>query len=310
MEVIMPKISAIVPVYNTEKYLNKCLNSIINQTYKDFEIIIVNDGSTDNSENIILKYKNKYPEKIKYFKIKNNGISNARNFAIQKVSGDYFLFVDSDDYLATTLFSSLAIYIEKNIDLIKYKMKIIKNNISTEVNGPVLDSIKGEDGFNKICFKDILIDTPCLYLFKTSFYKNNKFTFSLNRYHEDFGLIPLIIIKANTFSSISVYGYNYMQTENSITRNSNHEKTITRAYDLLFHYDNMIKYIQQNNFNKKTINNVKQYYTNAILNKIKDLGAEDKEKYIKEIKKRSLIKNIKIKNIKSIIKKFYYGNLI
>ena len=89
-------ISIIVPIYNTEKYLNKCIDSIINQTKKELEILLINDGSTDNSEKIIKTYKDK---RIKYFKNKNQGIGKTRNFGIEKATGKYLMFLDSDDYL-------------------------------------------------------------------------------------------------------------------------------------------------------------------------------------------------------------------
>lgn len=90
-------ISVIVPIYNTEKYLKKCIDSLINQTKKNIEFILVNDGSTDNSEKIINSYDDK---RIKYYKNKNQGIGKTRNFGIGKSSGEYLMFIDSDDYIS------------------------------------------------------------------------------------------------------------------------------------------------------------------------------------------------------------------
>ena len=92
------KVSVIVPVYNVEKYLRKCLDSLVNQTLKDFEIILVNDGSSDNSQNIIDEYKEKYAN-IKAFTKENGGMSSARNKGLEYASGEYIAFVDSDDYV-------------------------------------------------------------------------------------------------------------------------------------------------------------------------------------------------------------------
>ena len=92
----MTDISIIVPIYNAEKYLNKCIDSLINQTKKELEFILVNDGSTDDTEKIIKSYKD---ERIKYFKNKNQGIGKTRNFGIEKSTGKYIMFLDSDDYL-------------------------------------------------------------------------------------------------------------------------------------------------------------------------------------------------------------------
>lgn len=89
-------ISIIVPAYNAEKYIGKCLDSLLSQTYKDIEIIVVNDGSTDATEEIIKQYKDK---RIKYYKNKNQGIGKTRNFGIEKATGNYIMFIDSDDYV-------------------------------------------------------------------------------------------------------------------------------------------------------------------------------------------------------------------
>ena len=102
----MTKVSIIVPVYNTYNYLNKCLESLVNQTLSDIEIIVVNDGSPDDSEGIIKEYANKYSS-IKYYKKKNGGLSSARNFGIKRATGEYIGFVDSDDYVDVTMYEKL-----------------------------------------------------------------------------------------------------------------------------------------------------------------------------------------------------------
>ena len=92
----MNKVSIIVPVYNTSKYLNSCIKSLLHQTLKDIEIILINDGSTDDSESIIKKYKDK---RIKYISKKNEGIGKTRNLGIDTATGEYLSFIDSDDYV-------------------------------------------------------------------------------------------------------------------------------------------------------------------------------------------------------------------
>ena len=109
----MKKISIIVPIYNTEKYLQRCIESLINQTYQNLEIILVNDGSTDNSEKICAKYK-KTDNRIKVFSKVNGGQSSARNLALENITGDYIGFVDSDDWIALDTYEYLMNIIEKN----------------------------------------------------------------------------------------------------------------------------------------------------------------------------------------------------
>lgn len=298
----MCKISVIVPVYNTEKYLEKCIDSLVNQTMKDIEIIVVNDGSNDNSEDIIKKYEQKYSKMVKYLKKENGGLSSARNYGIKYATGKYIAFVDSDDYLDIELFSKLQKYIEKDIDLIKYKtIKTYENQSQEKFEGPIFEEKSGEDSFNELYCKDILLDPAWLYLYKRDFWIENIFKFTENTYHEDFGLIPLIIVQAKNMVSTDIYGYYYVQRKNSIvTDMSKNEK---KANDLLIHYDNMIKKIENLKLEKRTKENLKIYYTNTILLKIKELNTEDSRKYIKEIKQRKMIKNIKIRSLKQLLKK-------
>ena len=102
----MIKISVVVAIYNVEKYLEKCIQSIIFQTYKNIEIILVNDGSTDNSLNICKKYKSE-DSRIIIINQENQGVSVARNNGIDRASGEYILFVDGDDYLRTDIIEKL-----------------------------------------------------------------------------------------------------------------------------------------------------------------------------------------------------------
>ena len=125
----MPKYSIIIPVYNTEAYLKKCLDSIINQTYKDFEIIVVNDGTKDNSQDIIDMYVDKY-EYVKSIVQENQGLSVARNNGIKKARGKYFLVLDSDDYFEIGLLEELNKELEKNgnVDLMRFQVRNISKN--------------------------------------------------------------------------------------------------------------------------------------------------------------------------------------
>ena len=100
----MPKVSVIVPFYNVEGYIEKCLETLVNQTLKDIEIILVNDGSKDRSIDIVKKFLKQYPEKIVYLEKENGGLSDARNFAIPYARGEYIAFLDSDDYVEKDMY--------------------------------------------------------------------------------------------------------------------------------------------------------------------------------------------------------------
>lgn len=301
----MKKISVIIPVYNTEKYLRRCFDSVIAQDYKNLEIVIINDGSEDNSEQIINEYKKKYPELISYYKKENSGVADTRNFGIEKAQGDYIMFLDSDDYIDKALLKTLEEYVNKNIDLIKFKLQRVNEEGKTLeiVSGATFEKTTGEDGFNKLYSTDVLLDSPCVYLIKKEIFVKNSLKFAVGTEHEDFGLVPFIIVLAQTMVSINFYGYYYVQSDNSITRNENYTKTIKKAYDALKHYDNAIVLIEILNINKITKQNLKIYYTNAIILKAKELHNDEQKKYIKEIKDRKMTKNIKIRNMKQLIKK-------
>lgn len=104
----MPKVSVIVPIYNVEKYIGKCLDSLVSQTLRDIEVILVNDGSTDNSEKIIEEYKRKYYNfNMIYLKKENGGLSDARNYGMKRATGDYIAFLDSDDFADPTLYEKM-----------------------------------------------------------------------------------------------------------------------------------------------------------------------------------------------------------
>ena len=106
----MIKVSVIVPVYNMEKYLGTCLSSLVRQSLKDIEIIVINDGSTDNSLNIALEYQNMFPDNITVISQENQGISSARNHGLEYVEGTYVNFLDSDDYVTSNYLVSLKAF--------------------------------------------------------------------------------------------------------------------------------------------------------------------------------------------------------
>ncbi|MBR6033851.1 MAG: glycosyltransferase [Clostridia bacterium] len=299
----MPKLSVIVPVYNTEKYLSKCLDSL--KDLKETEIVIVNDGSTDGSENVINEYI-KDKSNVVYFKKENTGVADTRNFGIEHATGDYTLFVDSDDYIEHDLYDTLCKYMEENIDVIKFKLKRVNEKGETikKVEGAVFDKKTGEEAFAELYPTDVLLDSPCVYLFKREYIKQNQFKFDTSLcYHEDFGLIPLIVANAGSVVSVDYYGYNYVQSTNSITRNEDYIKTLRKMDDALKAYDNMVNSLEKYSISTRAKDNLKIYYTNAIIIKLKELKPEDQDIYISKIKQRKMIQNIKVRNVKQLVKR-------
>lgn len=301
----MPKLSFVVPVYNTEKQLGICLDSILNQTNKDFEVVLINDGSTDNSEQICKEYIKRYPGKIEYISKENTGIADTRNLGIAKSKGEYVCFVDADDYIASDLLEKLMLYLEKTPDLVKYKLtKVNQNQEELEkVDGPTFDTKTGEEAFNLLYYQDVLMDSPCLYAMNRSYLLEKGFKFAKGRYHEDFGLMPLIIVEASSIISTDIYGYFYIQTQNSIMRNTDYKKTIKKVEDSFAHYDLMLEELEKAKLSKQANENVKLFYTNSVLLKIETLKNPERQSAIKEFRRRKMSRNIKIRNFRQLVKK-------
>ena len=301
----MKKISVIVPIYNAEKYIARCLDSILARADEHIELILINDGSKDRSEEIIKTYLGRYKSSIKYIKKENDGVANTRNLGIEKATGDYIIFVDSDDYIDKNLFEELRPYMEQNIDIIKYKA-IIETEEEEKIGqleGPTFEITTGEEAFSKLCFDDEMLDALWVYAYKRELFTKNKLKFTKDADHEDFGLIPLIMLKAKTFISTNIQGYHYVQSSNSVTRNKNYDKTVKKVFDTLIHYDNMEKQIESYQISQQTKENVKIFYTNSILLRVNHLEKKERKKFIKEIKKRKMTKNIKPRNIKQLLKR-------
>lgn len=303
--ILLIKLSIIIPVFNAENTLKRCLDSVLQQKDDELEIVVINDGSKDLSDEIMQEYKLRYPEIISYYKKQNTGVADTRNYGIEKAKGKYIMFLDSDDYIDIQLYNIIKQYIERDIELIKFKLQRVdeNNNIIEKVTGPIFEKTTGEEGFKYLYASDVLLDSPCVYVMKKDIFIRNKLLFNVGTEHEDFGLIPFVIVLARSMISIDFYGYQYVQSNGSITRNNDYNKTKKKAYDALKQYDEALIKIEKYNINKNTADYLKIYYTNAILLKTETLEDKDQKQYINEIKKRRMIKNIKSSNIKQLLRK-------
>ena len=224
------KYSIIVPAYNTEKYIDKCLKSIFSNTYKNFEVIIVNDGSTDKTEDIINKYIKKY-DNIIYIKQKNMGLSLARNNGVKKATGDYLLFIDSDDYVEKNLLENINKDID-DLDVLRYQLNMVFNDKIIPYGEKEFNVTNGIDAFEKIV-RYKFIEMAALYVINRKYYLDNNFMFEKDVYHEDYGLLPLVIATAKKVKSINYLGYNYVQRDGSIMSSNDTEKYLKNCIDSL-----------------------------------------------------------------------------
>lgn len=218
MKIVPSKVSVIVPVYNVENYLAKCLDSLINQTHQNIEILVINDGSKDDSEKIIQEYAQKYPEKIRPFTKENGGLSDARNFGIDHATGDYLGFVDSDDYVAPSMFEEMAYLAEKH----QSKM-VICNIQKVDQNGNIAQRLtqipnmpeKIDLEKNLSVFSDLSY-FACNKLFKKELFREKRFKKGVH--FEDIQLIPQLLLECDTISQTQNFHYQYLERTDSITK--------------------------------------------------------------------------------------------
>lgn len=301
----MPKFSIVIPVYNVERYLKRTLDSVFNQTYQDFEVIVVNDGCTDKSMNIAKKYK------VKIINNQRVGVSEARNIGAKQASGEYLLFLDSDDYWDKELLEKINKSLDNKPDLVRFQVRTVtdKNEI-TDYNEDEFTGLTGVEAFNKIVNFHFIESIWC-YAIKKEFYEKEKFKFKKDMIHEDFGLTPLIIIKAKKVNSISYIGYNYYRRTGSIMNTPDYSWTQRKVHDFYYHYHYLRKEIEKVKGNTAVF---KSYIANSMLKKICELNKKDYQEYKKRIKKDKVEKDLltdtlprKIKKIiVSISPKLYY----
>lgn len=218
MTQVPSKISIIIPVYNVEQYLAKCLDSVICQTYQNIEILVVNDGSKDNSAQIIADYARKYPDKIKSFNKENGGLSDARNYGLDRATGDYIGFVDSDDYINLSMYEEMIGLAEKhdaemvicNIQKVDQQGMIIQK-LTQVPHMP--EKINLEKNFS--IFADISY-FACNKLFRKELFNGKRF--KKNVHFEDIQLIPQLLLMCKTISQTQNFHYQYLERSDSITK--------------------------------------------------------------------------------------------
>lgn len=241
--------SIIVPVYNIEKWLRQCVESVLSQTFRDYELILVDDGSTDESGMICDMFSNNYAS-IRVIHKKNGGVSDARNWGVKNAVGDYLFFLDGDDYISEwTLAELFQVINNKHPDIIlsegiyyesEGKSVLVKDCDKTEIEG-----ITGQEALLKLTKKRDAwsVWAKC---YKTVFWKQNQFLFKVGRrMGEDFELIYKVVLQAQTVYMIPAY-YHY-QTRYDSAMHSIDGKMIVEMLDNLKDWECYLKHHQLNN---------------------------------------------------------------
>lgn len=220
------KVSVIVPVYNVEKYIDKCLDSLVAQTLEDIEIIVVNDGSPDRSQEIIDRYTEQYPQKIFSYQKKNGGLSDARNYGIERANGEYIGFVDSDDWVDKNMFRSMY-DMAKREDLDVVLCDLIQINDGW-AQGTVASGYRGNTEVAEIPKYDFILNSlnpamACNKLFKRTLFYIKKFP---TQWYEDMATTPILLSYANKIGYLPCAFYYYRQVEKSITKVAGDKRTL------------------------------------------------------------------------------------
>lgn len=309
----MSKVSIIVPVYNVEDYIEKCLNSLINQTLRDIQIIIVNDGSTDKSKDIIQKYLD--DDRILYLEKENGGLSDARNYGIPYATGDYIGFIDSDDFIEYDMYEKMYNKaIEENSDMVECDFYWEYTNKKKEDIGVLYDNKKEAlikarvVAWNKIIKKEILNKTKIIFP-KGLRYEDIEFTYKIIPHLEKISFVkePLV---------------HYIQRNTSIANTQNE-----RTGEIFNIFDNVISYYKEKNLYDEYKEELEYSYVRILLcsslkriTKIKDKQIRKKIidktwkmlnntfpnwKKNKYIKKSKSIKNMYIKSVNEFTYKIY-----
>lgn len=229
-------ISIIVPVYNVQKEIDKCVESLINQSYKNIEIILVNDGSTDKSGLICNKYS-KLDSRINVIHKENGGLSDARNVGIKAATGEYLLFVDSDDNIEL---DSCEVFIKslnkRKVDIVVGEARRIEgDNISylkhsNLTNGKEYSSRE----YIKLAIEALEWYAPSwLNLYKREFILKKAIFFKKGILHEDMQILPKLFLEADTIIYMQYCFYNYQIREGSITQSNNKTKNIESMKNIL-----------------------------------------------------------------------------
>lgn len=291
----MPKFSIIIPTHNVENYIKKCLDSVMKQTFEDYEVIVADDGSTDKTKDIIRKYK------VTLIESEFVGVSEARNLALKKAKGDYLIFLDGDDWWDKELLEKINESSKNSPDLIRFQIRTVTDtNEKVDYEEESFENKTGEEAF-KLVTKFHFVDAACCYAIKRKYFEKHKFKFAKGRIHEDFGLMPLLIIKASKVNCISFVGYNYFRRSGSIMTNENYDWTKKKVEDFYYHYLFLNKEIDKTKLNK---NHFKSFVANSMILKICSLKGKDYKEYKRKLKKVKAFDNILTDSIARKIKKY------
>lgn len=242
----MKKVSIILPIYNGEKYLNKCINSVLNQTYENIELICINDGSKDKTLNVLQSYKD---HRIKIIDKNNSGVSDTRNLGISNATGDYIAFIDADDFYNEQFIEKMVFYIEKyNVDAVRCNYEVINNNDKLLEKGNLTSYSNkkyDDDSIKKIILPLLLKGSipcfSCLLLIKREKIKNVFFPTDIHMMEDVIFYIDLLTQLKSLYICDNIL-YTVMYNDKGATNlSANYERNIFDIIDVNKYIKNIIK---------------------------------------------------------------------
>lgn len=285
------KISVIIPVYNCEKYVSKSIESILNQTYSNFEIILIDDGSSDNSHNVCLNYKN-LDNRIFLYKQENQGVSSARNVGISKATGDFIMFLDADDYIEKfTIEKCIKIIEDYDVDIVKFNFikefsKVSKKNNKLQKSDGVLERPYEEIVLN--LFSNDNYCSSCQCLIRADIAKASKFDKRI-LVGEDFMYFIDILTKSKSIYICNENMYHYVVNQKSATNIFNYNRYLNYISGLFVVVEQIVDNVYKRlnitiNPKEKLERNIRDYFCCAYqmestsgIKKLYNIIYEDKE---------------------------------
>lgn len=233
----MPKLSIVIPIYNVEAYLERCIDSVLYPSLEDYEIILINDGSTDNSPAIAQSFAEKYPELVTLISTPNGGLGHARNVGIDAANGEYILFVDSDDHLVDNAVPEMMEQLKCGKDIILFDVLYVNENdellhsthgcaqvgeLTLETCPSLINSL--QNAWNKLCRRSIYID--------------NNIRFPDRLWYEDIPTMLKLYLLTDSILSVHKAWYCYLMRSGSITNSKNEKRNleIISAVDTLIDF--------------------------------------------------------------------------
>lgn len=279
MERKMPEISIILPIYNVENYLERCLNSIKDQTFKDFEVLCINDGSPDNSQAIVERFV-AMDSRFKTFIKPNGGLSDARNYGLARATSKYVMFIDSDDFVeldvlsevyhkAESLALDIVIFDFYQLYVIDNTRKIIANDFDQELiytleEKPELLCYVNNAAWNKF--------------YRRTLFSDNKIQYPVGYHQEDLGTTPKLLYLAKSIGFVNKPLYNYLvDRPNNITQQ--YDKKIYHIIDMNIEY---LEFYKQNDVFVKYYEPLKYLCVVNMLNSMKKIDKFTDYQFVKK----------------------------